>query len=101
MLATAAAVGVNTSVLIQDEVEAIDITEQHGGDVVKKLSGDHGWFESYDGASLTEAIITMAKNRVSNGWACKHVGFAYSASGELGQWCEDTCIWAGGEWRIT
>ena len=101
MLATAAAVGVNTFVSIQDDREGKDIAEQLGVDIVIELRKDLEWYGSYDGADLTEAIIARGRNRVEKGWGCKHVGFRYSDDGELGQWCEDACIWAGGDWRIT
>ena len=98
MVATATAVGIKTSVSIQDD--EVDITKQTGGDIVKKLIGDHDDYHEYEWASLTEVIIARGRHRVSKGWGCKHIGFRYE-DGELGQWCDDACIWAGGEWRIT
>ena len=96
MFATAAAVGVNTSMSIQEGEEAVDITEQIGGDIVKKLVKDHEKYDAYSYRSLTEAIIERGKKRVEKGQGCKHVGFRLSDDGSIGQWCEDACIWAGG-----
>ena len=109
MLATVAAVGVKnapTLLPVEEDIDidedAIDITDQSGGDVVKKMVGDHDWHDGlYVGLTMTEAIIELGQHRVSKGWGCKHVGFSYNEEdGTLSQSCESACIWAGGQWRI-
>ena len=103
MLATAAAVGVNNSASLKQVDDTFDITDYSGGGVVKKLIGDHDWYDGlYVGMTMTESIIALGQHRVSKGWGCKHKGFSYNEEdGTFSENCEDACIWAGGQWRTT
>ena len=65
------------------------------------MIGDHEQYEDYKAETLTAAIIARGRKRVEKGKGCKHVGFSLSNDGELNEWCEDPCIWAGGDWRLT
>ena len=65
------------------------------------MIGDHEQYEDYKAETLTAAIIARGKKRVEKRKGCKHVGYELTDNHDLYEWCEDPCIWAGGEWHIT
>ena len=65
------------------------------------MIGDQEQYEDYEAATLTAAIIARGKKRIEKRKGCKHIGYLLSGNSELTEWCEDPCIWAGGDWRLT